>query len=345
MLERALACRIFGVPRYPGTAEQICQQIVKNCWNGEYFQTSTGHFNEFYTRDFAWCVESLIKLGYRQEVLVTLAYALKQFEKHNIVTTTINPKGQPFDFPVFAADSLPSLIYSLYKAKATQLLRTYKQFLEEKAEEYYDIIDFKTGLVKPKHFSSIKDHAIRKTSCYDCCMAGWLAAILKKLRWKSRLDKYNYPKIIKKYFWTGTYFLNDLSGEKAVCGDANIFPFWTGLFDKKLLGKTINHLQKLAKPAPLRYSTKKFKEGRIIYSIFAPNYEGTTIWAHLGMIYLHTIRKRYPKLAREGKKKYSELIEKYGNFIEVYNPNLKPYQSLFYYADTGMIWAANYLTL
>ena len=39
------------------------------------------------------------------------------------------------------------------------------------------------------------------------------------------------------------------------------------------------------------------------------------------------------------------VIEKYKNFLEVFNPDGSPFRSWFYYADEGMLWCANYLTL
>jgi len=42
---------------------------------------------------------------------------------------------------------------------------------------------------------------------------------------------------------------------------------------------------------------------------------------------------------------YKEKIEHYGTFVEVYGKNGKPYSSLFFSADEGMVWVANYLHL
>ena len=42
---------------------------------------------------------------------------------------------------------------------------------------------------------------------------------------------------------------------------------------------------------------------------------------------------------------YKNLIEKHGNFLEVFDANGKPFSTPFYYCDSGMLWAANYLVL
>jgi len=345
MLRRRIACSIFGVKKYKGNADEICAQIIKRCWNGKYFQTSAGHFNEFYTRDFAWCVPSLLKLGYKKEVHSTLAYVLACFERHKKVTTSINPEGIPFDFPCFAADSFPYLVFSLAIADARDLIKKHRKFLELQVEDFCTRVVGEKGLPRPLHFSSMKDHSIRKSSCYDTCMAGLLAKFLKHLGWKSILDSFDYPALLKKHYWTGSYFLNDLSGEKSVCGDANVFPFLTGQCTKEMHLKAIKSIERagLDNPLPLRYSARKLKERRILYSIFAPNYEGTVIWAHLGMLYFHTLSQIDAKKAAQVKDKYKKIIEKYGNFVEVFSTNLKPYRSLFYFADDSMLWASMYL--
>ena len=77
----------FFRKKYKGTAEQICRQIVKDCYNGRYFQTSTQNFRQFWTRDFGWCTASLLKLGYQKEVAQTIRYALNRFKKY---TNTFN---------------------------------------------------------------------------------------------------------------------------------------------------------------------------------------------------------------------------------------------------------------
>ena len=55
-----------GFKPYEGNAKNICEQIVRNCYNKKenYFMTSLGHFCEYWSRDFGLCVESLKKLGY-----------------------------------------------------------------------------------------------------------------------------------------------------------------------------------------------------------------------------------------------------------------------------------------
>jgi len=214
-------------------AKAICKEVVERCWNGVYFRNSAGHFREFWCRDFGFTVESLLAMGYRKRVLKTLSYALDCFAKHGKIETAITPSGKPFSFPnVYSPDSVAYFFHSLRVAKATAIVKKYKRFLENEVQSFVkNAIDPNTGLVKRhKHFSAMRDYSIRDSSCYDNVMAAFLSNELDALKLKNPLKKFNLAKNIKKKFWTGTYFLDDLSGTKHITGDANIFPFWTKVF-------------------------------------------------------------------------------------------------------------------
>jgi hypothetical protein len=338
-----------GVKRYKGNARSICKQIVKDCWNGRYFQVSTGHFCEFYVRDFGWCVDSLIKLGYQEEVKKTLEYALKIYSEQGL-KTTITPKGEAVDIFTYAPDSLAFLIRSLRVLGDKELIERYKDFLVEEINKFYEfVIEKETGLIRSdKYFSSIKDEAKRRSSCYDNIMAAVLSNELNKLKLHNPLKKYDYKKIIRHMFWNGEYFVDDLKGNKEIiAGDANVFPFWTEVFDdKEMLKLCIEKIQSsgLDKPFPLKY-TKDIPKNFNFISWFVPNYEGNCIWMHIGLMYIKIVREIDSEKAKEYINEYTKLIEKYGNFLEVFNSDGTPFRSRFYYADEGMLWCSNYLTL
>jgi len=165
--------------KYQGNATEICKKIVKDCYNGLYFQTSNQNFKQFWTRDFGWCISALIKQGYEKEVQATLRYAFNRFKKYKKITTTITPGGKPYDFPTKAVDSLPWFIHALRLGKFEYY--EHRPFLNKQIRIFFNrFIDKETGLVKKKHFSSMKDFSIRKSSCYDNCMAAMLANDLNK---------------------------------------------------------------------------------------------------------------------------------------------------------------------
>jgi hypothetical protein len=342
--------KLKGTKKYKGHARQICRQIIEGCWNGRYFQTSTGHFNEFYMRDFGWCTHSLLNLGYRDKVIKTWDYALNIYQKHNKITTTIDPKARPLDIYRYSPDSLAFLMRSLRLAKAANLIKRYKPFLNNQINVYFSIVfDKNTGLVKKnKFFSSMKDHAVRNSSCYNNIMVAMLSNELNLLKLNNPFRKYNLKQTIKRHFWTGAYFLDDLSGSRHVAGDANIYPFWTGVFtEKDMLKSVVSKIieKKLDEPFPLKYSEKRTGKFTLWEKIFVPNYEGNVIWVHMAPLYLELLKKvnkdRYNLLIH----RYKQLIEKHKNYLEVFNQDKSPYKTLFYHADEGMLWAANFLDL
>jgi hypothetical protein len=356
MFLRRIRVGFKGTHKYCGDADAICKQIIDSCYDKEkkYFMVSNsrGHFCEFYARDFGWCTEALLTLGYEKEVISTLDYALHVYEKHGRIEQSISPSGKPFTFPnKYSPDALAFLIRSLRLAKASDLVKKYKGFLNNEIQHYYDlVIDKNTGLVRnDKTFSSMKDHALRHSSCYDNVITGMLAQDLTVLGLNNPFKKWNYKKLLISNFWRREYFLDDLSGIKIICGDANVLPFWSGLItDKALLRKVINTIRSegLDKPFPLKYASKKFKEHEMITGeILASGYERNSIWAHIGFMYIKIVSQVDIKLAIEYLGQYKKQIELYHNFLELYNSNGKPFRALLYYADEGMLWCANYLYL
>ena len=344
---RAISIKIKGYKKYEGNASKICKQIIHDCWNNTYFQTSNGHFSSFYIRDFSYCVNSLLKLGYRKKVIQTLNFALEVFSKNNKITTTINEKGKPVHIFTYGSDSLPLFLNSLIKAKAFNLIKKHKKFFNEQINYYYEYaFDKNLGLIKKDIFlSSIKDSAIRVSPLYDNCMVALLSNDLKKIKFlKNPFKPYNLKKTIKDNFWNGSYFLEDLSHSSLIAGDANTFPFWTNVFtSKKMIKSSINAIQKekLDKPFPLKYTNLNIKENRLkLINFLIPNYEGNPIWLHLGLCYLDVVEKVNKKLLKEYLSKYKNLVEKNKNFLELFNPDGSIFKNLVYHADDSLLWSS-----
>ena len=339
----------YGIKTYPGNAKEICQQAVNNCWNGRFFQTSTANFPQFWTRDLGWCTQSLLKLGYKDKVHQTLRYAFRRFLKTGKITTSISPRGRPFDFPKPAVDSLPYFIHSIrlssfpYQRYLPFLNRQVKIFFEEKISP--------SGLVKPEHFSSMKDFAVRKSSCYDNCAVAMLARDLKAMKIDNPFSGISYPHLIIKNFWNGKYFFDDLAKQEYVAGDANIMPFVLGAVkDEEMLSSCLQEIQAagLDQPFPLKYTNKEAPVNFIPEEYFLKDYERDSVWTHMGPFYIKLLKEVKPLLAEKHYQTYTSLIERYGNYLEVFtvqDNKVKPFRTKFYYCDQGMIWAANYLTL
>lgn len=353
MFQRRITVALHGIPQYKGNPNAICQQIIKDCWNGTFFQVSTGHFSLFYMRDFGMCVDALLKLGYKKEVQKTLQFALNCYSREKRITTTISKNGKCFDVFSYAPDSLAFLLYSLRLSKNKELVEIYKPFLELQISHFYNtVVDEETSLVqKNRDFSSIKDHAKRSVSCYDSCCIAVVAREAALLGLKNLfVDIFSYKKIqekVKKTFWTGDYFVES-EASKAITGDANVFPYWFGIFtDKRMIKKSIAALQKqkLDHPFPLKYTSFVPKNFFFPLTLVASNYEGNSIWMHLGLCYIDVVAFVDKNLAKKYVQEYKKQIERHKNFLELYNPNVLPYKSFFYYTDAGMLWCSKWLIL
>lgn len=334
--------------RYFGTAEDICKLTINDCWNGRYFQTSTNNFPQFWTRDFGWCTKSLLKLGHEEKVHHTLRFAMNRFKNYNKVTTTITLGGKPFNFPTEAVDSLPWLIHSIRLSKFPYY--EHRVFLNAQVQRFFKwFINPHTGLVRPDiHVSSIKDLAQRKSSCYDNCMVGMLALDLRELKLENPFEKYSYPELILEHFWNGAFFFDDLTKKMYVAGDANIFPFLSGLVhDQARMASSLRSMGEagLTEPFPLKYTSTRQGVSFIWQEFFLRNYEGTSIWTHLGPFYIKLLQHVDKDKAELYKERYRQTIEKHGNYLEVFDGEGKPFSTPFYISDRGMLWAANYLTL
>lgn len=65
----------------------------------------------------------------------------------------------------------------------------------------------------------------------------------------------------------------------------------------------------------------------------------------MGPLYIKLVQSVDKELARKYKNDYKQLIEKQKNYPEVLNKRGRPFSSLVYHCDFGLLWAANYLTL
>jgi hypothetical protein len=247
-----------------------------------------------------------------------------------------------------AVDSLPWLIHSIKVSQAPYYEN--KDFLNKEIRKFFlYFIDQQTGLVKPNlHVSSMKDFAVRKSSCYDNSMVALLAKHLATLKLDNPFSKYAYSSLIKRHFWNGKYFYDDLAKNNYVAGDANLFPFLLGIIEnEQMLDSAIEQIEiaELDQPLPLKYTQDRRSVKFIPQEIFLRNYESSAIWMHMGPLYVRLLKEVDADKARQHAASYKALIEKYRNFLEVLDEKGEPFSTPFYYCDSGMLWAANFLTL
>lgn len=334
--------------KFDGDYQEICETIIRGCWNGRYFQTSSSGFSEFWMRDFAYCAESLVFLGYAKEVRETCSYALKHYEKFGAICTKISRNGQPVDIFYIAPDSLALLIRTFIKTDNEDLAHKYKTFLNSEIERYYEtIVDETTGLVKSGYFSSVKDHSIRQSSTYDNAMIAYLAKNLDELGLNNPFKKFDWVKKMREAFWTGSYFKDSIESDD-VTGDANTYPYWLEIFDDKtMMAKSFASMEKagLTDPFPLKYSSHRRGTFVKLINFFTPNYQGDTIWLQNGLIYLQLLEKTNQKKFQKYFGIYKGLIEHNKNFIEVFHSNGQTYRTPFYKADEALLWCSMFLDL
>lgn len=340
-----------GLHKYEGNAEEICRQIVEDCWNGEYFQTSTdyGHYCCFYMRDFGWAIESLLKLGYEDKVRRTLSHVLGVYSKDRL-TTTITPKGKCIDVFQYSPDSIAYLVRCLKLGGDKQLISQYQDFIDKEVEKCYNTcFDESTSLIRSdKEFGSMKDSTRRHCSTYDNTMLAMLSADLNHIGLNNPFRDYDIKTAMKDVLWNGEYFYDDIHNYDVVTGENNTFPYWTGVFtDPDMIKSSIRKIReaKLDDPFPLKYSSESLGKQMWWRKLLVSDYQTHSIKTHMGAIYIHVVKSIDPDLAGQYIDKYKEKIEEHGTYLENFSADGEPLDTSFYYTDEGNLWAANYVTL
>lgn len=363
MFRRARRVRRSGFRRYDGDEEAICRQIIADCWDEErhYFRVSNGHFCEFYVRDFAHCAGALVTLGYEEKVVATLRYALQTFQEHGRIEQTISPKSQPFSFPAYSPDALALLLHTLVITKQEKLAKEYHDLLQQECDRFAaEVID--AGRLLPKRhkrFSGMRDHVKRQAACYDAAMVLLVAKYAPRFQLKFPYKIEDLAEIFLQTYWNGEYFYSDATQQPMVVGDAQIFPFWTGILadvvkPKELAAmraKTFRavHRAGLDDPWPLRYtnSADAGQEHRRLHfsNLFANGYQTDSIWMNTGLCMLEVLASDNPKAAKKHVARIGQLIKQHGTFLEVYDKTGAPFKTFWYVADEGMLWCASWLVL
>ncbi|RLE45821.1 hypothetical protein DRJ22_03505 [Candidatus Woesearchaeota archaeon] len=333
-----------GYKRYSGSADDICRSIVDDCWTGVFFQTSVSHYkSEFWSRDFGFVVGSLLKLGYKDEVLKTLDFALRRFFKANKIATTVL-RNNVFSFPdVYSPDSVALFLHSLLYAKADDLVNRYYSFLQNRFSEFADVVLDSSGNVKRKtHFSCMRDYVVYDASCYDHCMAVLMARCAKKFNFVFPFSEKELTKKLNDNYWLGDFYKADMAHD-IPSGDSLLLPFWINRCKSPF--KVLRFIQKnnFDKPFPLIYGSFEFPS--VFVKFFVPGWQSDVVWPFLGLPFLESVKSFKPSLVKKYKFQYNEIIERYKTLFELYSRDSKPYGSLFYHADDGLIWAAIYLNL
>jgi hypothetical protein len=347
---RQIANRYFGhIERFEGDAREVCQQILDRLWQGDFYRTSLGHFDFFWMRDFGTVCESLVKLGHTKKVHHTLRWALRYYRRAHIISTCIDSKGNCFEAPGPAIDTLPWLLHCLVVSKYP-LSPAEHRFLEQQLRKYRKRYLREHGHLKRRDVGEMRDAVIYDRSAYAVALVARLATCVQKLR----LGEFPFPPEfyrdeLLEHYWNGEYFNADHSNS-AFSAESALMPFFLKVIDdEKMAAKTFDYINqhRLNKPYPLVYTNKPkaFTYHWWMTAPYMPNYAGSTVWSWFGEFYLHLL-KRYDRPEYDAQyESFSKMIERHGNFPEMLNKDGSWYYAPIYRGDPGMVWVALFLEL
>lgn len=348
---RQLSNRYFGkIHRFEGDARQICQQILDQLWEGDFYRTSLGHFDFFWMRDFGTVCQSLVRLGYVKQVHHTLRWALRFYRRANIVSTCIDKAGNCFEAPGRAIDSLPWLLHCI-EVSNYSLNKVERKFIEHQLRKYRKIFLDPNGYIKQMKFAEMRDAVMYDRSAYAVSLVGRMAICVKKLGFESVFDipasKYR-DELIDTY-WNGRYFSADMK-TTAFSAECALFPFFLGIVDDADKAEsTFKYIaeKKLNEPYPLIYTDqpKAFRYHWWMSAPLMPDYASSTIWSWHGEYYLHLLKKYRSPQYDEQYRRFSRMIERHGTFPEMLNADGSWYYAPTYRGDPGMVWVALFLEL
>jgi hypothetical protein len=344
-----------GHTRYPGDAAAIIRACIEACWNGRTFTASPGHFDMFWTRDLGFSAPALVRVGERDRVRASLAYALGVWSRRGThITTTINYGDWPADVFEYGVDSLPLLLAALRAAEAADLVERHRAWLADEVAWFAErVVDPGTGLVRAdRTYSAHRDTVINRSTAYGNTMVALLAKTLAETGWLgSPLERHfdgDHGRLLRERFWAGDRFRDSL-GDDTVSGEANVWPFYAGVVNAaEMLRSSLAYLDAngFADPYPLRYETVR-RPGREVWFTrhVLPDYQGTTVWTSLGAMYLQLLRSVDPPAAAREIDRYRGWIERDGTYWEVLDGRGRPWISprLVFIGEESMLWSAIFL--
>ena len=364
---------LFGHHRFDGSAEDIVRAGLEACWSGEYLTASPGTYRQFWTRDTGFAAPALVRLGgpWPERLLSSLGWAIGVWRRRRThITTTINPLFRwPVDVFDYGVDSLPLLLASLRSltrsadpavaSRARALARGHGRWIADEVAFFVDqVVDASTGLVRAdRTFSAHRDTFKNGSTAYANTMVGLLARTVAETGWGPDLLSRHFRAgsevgtspdwggLLRRQFWTGDRF-RDRLGTDGTSGEANVWPFFTGLIDdRSMLAAALETLRRegYARPYPLKFEVEhRTADELLLFRLWSPDYQTTTSWTSLGSIYLSLLREVDPVGAATELDRMRRLIERDGTFWEVLDSRGRAWRSgsRLSVSDTSMLWSA-----
>jgi hypothetical protein len=327
--------------------------VLADCWTGQFFAGSAGHFKQFWTRDLAMCTPALCRLGERQRVIESWEWGLDQFERAGKITTTIFNRRFPRDVYAYACDSLPMTLFALREADAWHLVRRHEALFHREIERFHrTVFDPELGMARPDgYFSGPRDCMTGRSTVFGNTMIALLGRLLDgDGALTNPFAGHDVTRRMLQHHWTGEYFRDSLCRDLP-SGDGNLWPFFFGIFDDLEMRRSAFatlEARGMTSPVPLRYFERRLADSELpVPKMFTPNYQGDTSWTQIGAVYLGLLDAVDRARMLVQRDRMAGLIERDRNYLELYTTDGKPYlgRGRLYHADEGMIWAAMFLDL
>lgn len=329
--------------RLRGSAEAICRQVIERCWNGRFFATGLGHYPDVWTRDLGLCAEAILRLGYRDRLRQTLAFALNAYERAGRVTTVVRRSGYAQDIYGEPADAVPFLLRSLALLGDRDLVEHHRGFLTSAARAY--LLDH--GVHDKEGF---KDTVVRGFSTYDVVMQDVALNATEALGmdFRSIAARLRLGPLLRTLWRRGHFAPTRDDNGNHFSAEAALLPFiLTEAPSGAMLAAALAEIRErnLDEPFPLVFSDPPdFEPTRLIPRLTTPGYQANTIWSIFGALTIVLARRAgETALAERYARSYATCIEEAGTFYELFTRNGTPYQSWCYRSCEGMLWAAIYL--
>ncbi|MBN2498513.1 MAG: hypothetical protein JXR96_28235 [Deltaproteobacteria bacterium] len=344
--------KLLGRQRYAGRAPEICEQVVRACFDSgrRFFRASPRGWSGFRVRDFGRVAPALLELGFEAEVGDSLRYALKRYERAGRFALVISPFGREvFDVRAYAPDGFALLLRALHGLRDGQLVERHRPWLERETWRFFRlVVDPSTGLVRERvPFSEARGLAGRSSSCYSNAMCYLVQQELDALRLPNPLAAYDYGQLVRKRFLIGDRFRDEMGRAPTPSGDAAIMPFWTGLMGegartRGLFERVLARLDAdgLTRPYPARYGGSGASRRPGFFERFDPDLRDA-VWTSLGLQLLETTERLLPERHELELARYVRMVERLGCFPDVLDARSgDPYSGPFYQAEDSVIWAA-----
>ncbi|HXU06199.1 MAG TPA: hypothetical protein VN903_34830, partial [Polyangia bacterium] len=214
------------------------------------------------------------------------------------------------------------------------------------------VFDHELGLARPDgYFSGPRDCMTGRSTVFANTMLALLGRLLDRAGGLPRPSAgHDVAAQMLRQHWTGEAFRDSLC-RTFPSGDANIWPFFFGLFEDRGMWRSAFRVLEeggFTRPVPLRYFSRRIPEAELpVPRVFTPNYQGDPSWTQLGPVYLHLLAQVDRPKMQQHRANMAALIERDRNYLEIYTPDGKPYRgrAFLYHADEGMIWSAMFLDL